>query len=177
MWKNLKIGDLSDLEREQIVYARLAGESVTKTATLLGRRERQFLRLCRHTWITGRQHQWGMNIGQKSTLTKKYRCTLRIVLKNHSTAAQVTSLNIHPEVRFYTNLSNMSFRNPTSIMVGLQLLNLWLLKENLRRVNNGVMTIKPGHKTTGKVWGIWSDESSFMLFPTSVRAYSWRSPK
>jgi hypothetical protein len=34
-------------------------------------------------------------------------------------------------------------------MIGLQLLNLWLLKVMLRCVNDGVTTIKPGHQTTG----------------------------
>jgi predicted transcriptional regulator len=36
MLKNWKMGDLSDLEGGKIVGARLAGASVTKTATLLG---------------------------------------------------------------------------------------------------------------------------------------------
>jgi hypothetical protein len=36
MWKNRKMGDMSDFERGQIVGARLAGASVTKIATLLG---------------------------------------------------------------------------------------------------------------------------------------------
>jgi transposase len=35
-WKNRKMGDLSDFERGRVVSARLAGESVRKTATLLG---------------------------------------------------------------------------------------------------------------------------------------------
>jgi hypothetical protein len=35
-----------------------------------------------------------------------------------------------------------------------------------RCVNNGIMTIKPGNKHI-----IWSDESSFMLSPTSGRVY------
>jgi hypothetical protein len=32
------------------------------------------------------------------------------------------------------------------------------------------------HKTTGKAHVIWSDESSFTLFPTSGRDYNWRAP-
>jgi hypothetical protein len=34
--------------------------------------------------------------------------------------------------------------------------------------------MKPGHKTTGNVRVLWSDESSFTLFPTSRSAYVWR---
>jgi hypothetical protein len=70
----------------------------------------------------------------------------------------------------------MSFTNPTST-VGLHLLNLWLLKVMLRCINNGIMTIKPAHQTCENVRVIWSDESSFMLFPTSRRVYVWRTPK
>jgi hypothetical protein len=36
VWNNRKMGELSDSERWQIVSARLAGASVTKTATLFG---------------------------------------------------------------------------------------------------------------------------------------------
>jgi hypothetical protein len=58
------MGDLPDFEREHIVGARLAGASVTKAATLLGYQERQFLRLCRHTRIMGRQHQRRGTVGE-----------------------------------------------------------------------------------------------------------------
>jgi hypothetical protein len=43
--------------------------------------------------------------------------------------------------------------------------------------NNGVRAIKPGCQTTGNAHIIWSDESSFMLFPASGRVYIWRTPK
>jgi hypothetical protein len=62
-------------------------------------------------------------------------------------------------------------------MVGLQLLNLWLLKVMLRCLNDGVRTTKPEHQTTGNMCVIWSDKSSFMLLPTSGRVYIWRTPK
>jgi hypothetical protein len=47
----------------------------------------------------------------------------------------------------------------------------------LRCINNAVMTIKPGHQATGNIHMIWSDESSFTLFPTSGRVYIWRTAK
>jgi hypothetical protein len=43
--------------------------------------------------------------------------------------------------------------------------------------NDGVTTTKPGHHTTGNESVIWSDESSFMLFPASGRVYAWRTSK
>jgi hypothetical protein len=44
---------------------------------------------------------------------------------------------------FPQKLSNVSFTNSTCV-VGLRLINLWLLKVMLRCVNDGVMTIKLG---------------------------------
>jgi hypothetical protein len=73
-------------------------------------------------------------------------------------------------------LSDVGFTNATST-AGLQLLNLWLLKVMLRCVNDGVTPIKPGHQTTGNACVIWSDESSFTLFPTSCRVYVLRTLK
>jgi hypothetical protein len=51
------------------------------------------------------------------------------------------------------------------------------LKVMLSCVNNGVITIKPGHQTTGNMYLTWSDELSFTLFPTSGRVYIRRTPK
>jgi hypothetical protein len=47
----------------------------------------------------------------------------------------------------------------------------------LRCVNDGVTTIKPGHQTAGNAPVIWSDESTYVLLPTSERVYVWRTPK
>jgi hypothetical protein len=111
------------------------------------------------------------NSGRNSTLTGSDRHTLRrVVSENHrTTAAQVTAeLNIRFEDPVSTKLSVMRFTNPTST-AGLQLLNPRLLKVILRCVNDGVTTIKPGHKTTGNTR--WSEESSFTLFHISGRVY------
>jgi hypothetical protein len=40
-----------------------------------------------------------------------------------------------------------------------------------------VATVTPGHQTTGHARVIWSDESSFTLFPTSGRVHVCRAPK
>jgi hypothetical protein len=64
--------------------------------------------------------------------------------------------------------SNVSFTNPTST-VGLQLLNLRLLKVMLRCANDGVTIMKHEYQTTGNACVIWSDESLFTLFLTSGR--------
>jgi hypothetical protein len=55
------MGDLSDFERGQIVGARLAGASVTKTATLLG-----VLRVAFPKVITAYMNHW------KTTSTTPY---------------------------------------------------------------------------------------------------------
>jgi hypothetical protein len=47
----------------------------------------------------------------------------------------------------------------------------------LRSINDGVTTIKPRHQTTVNERVIWSDELSFMLFPTIGRVYVSRTPK
>jgi hypothetical protein len=80
------------------------------------------------------------------------------------------------KTQFPQKLSDVSFTNPTS-RVGLHLLKLWLLKVILKCINNGVMTIKPGHQTTGNACVIWSDDSFFPLFPTSGRVCVWRTSK
>jgi hypothetical protein len=57
------------------------------------------------------------------------------------------------------------------------MLNLSLLKVILRCVDDGVTTIKSGHKETGNAAAIWSYELSFTLFSASGRVYIWRTSK
>jgi hypothetical protein len=88
---------------------------------------------------------------------------------------------------FLSKLSDVSIISPTST-VGLQLLNLWLLKVIFRCIDEGLTTINPGHQTNGNSHVIESHELSFThikkslclknteLFPTSRRVYIWRTP-
>jgi transposase len=117
---------LSDFEREQIVGARLAVASVTKTTTVSGVSRATVYKVMSAYTNHGKTTSAEWNSGRKSTLTEKYRCTLRwTVSKNHrTTAAQLRAeLNIHLEDLFPQKLSDVIFTNPTST-AGLQLLNL-----------------------------------------------------
>jgi hypothetical protein len=91
--------------------------------------------------------------GRKSKLTERDRRILRrtVSKKTHNYCSKVEEgqeLNAQHETLFTQKLSDVSFINPTST-VGLQLLNLWLLKVMLRCICAGGTTINPGHQTTG----------------------------
>jgi hypothetical protein len=136
--------------------------------------EQQFLRLCRHTRIMVR-HQW-------RGICENQHWQNETVLHWEGLFKKITELLQHRweqnwivfilKTLFPQKLSDTSFTNPAST-VGLQLLNLRLLKVMLRCVNNGVMTIKCGHQTTRNARVMWS----FTLFPISGRVYVWRTPK
>ena len=94
------MGDVSDLQKGQIVGARLAGASVAKTATSLGVSIAAVPKVTTATHITGRRHQLRENSGQKPKYSESDRRTLKkIVSKSHKpTASKVTAgLNIHYE--------------------------------------------------------------------------------
>jgi transposase len=81
------MGDLSNFERGQIVDACLAGASTTKTATLFGVLRATVSQVMSTYMNHGKTTSVKRNSGQKSTLTERDHCTLRIVLKNHRTTA------------------------------------------------------------------------------------------
>jgi hypothetical protein len=171
--ENRKTGDSSHFERGQIVGARLAGESVAKKNAKTVYRERHFLGLCRHTRIMGKTISAKRNSGQKSTLTERDHPTLRRIVSKHN---RTTGTQVNCSRTEYSSCRPCFLKNCPTSTVGLQLPNLRLLKVMLRCVNDGVTTIKPGHQTTGNGCVIWSDESSFTLYPTSGRVCVWRTP-
>jgi IS30 family transposase len=95
------MGDLPDFERGQIVGARLAGASVTKTATILGVSRATVSKDMSTYTNYGKATSEKRNSGQKSALTERGHrtCTLRrIVSKIHRTTAE--ELNIHLEIQY-----------------------------------------------------------------------------
>jgi transposase len=93
------MGDLSDFERGQSVGARLAGASVTKTATFLCVSRATVSKVMSKYTNHGKPTSAKRYSGRNSTFTERDRRTLRrIIPKNHRTAAQTTAeLNIHFE--------------------------------------------------------------------------------
>ena len=100
------MGDFLDFQRGQIVGVRLAGASVTKTATSLGVSRAAVPKVITTYTNHGRMSSAKRKSGLKPKLSERVHRTLkRIVSINHrSTAAKVTAeLNIHLEDRFHKN--------------------------------------------------------------------------
>jgi hypothetical protein len=111
-------------------------------------RERQFLRLYRHTRIMGRQLQRRGTVGENQHCQRS-SCS-EDCFENSQNYCSTSELkqNWIFILKTLFLLSDLNFTKPTST-VELQLLNLWLPKVMLRCVNDGVTTIKPEHLTTG----------------------------
>jgi len=78
------MGNLSDIQKGQIVGARLGGASLTKTVTSLGVSRATVLTV-RTTHIIGRRHQLGENNGLKPTFNENDRLTFVSKLKRVAT--------------------------------------------------------------------------------------------
>jgi hypothetical protein len=165
VWKNRKKGNLFDSEWGQIVGAHFTGASVIKAALLLGALRAKVSKVMSAYMNHRKTTSVKRNSGRYSTRIERDCHTLRRVVSKHQNCS----------LQRVSTKTVQHVTNSTST-VGLQLLNLTLLKLMSRRVNDGVTTTEPGHQTNGNAREIWSDESSFTLFPTSERVYVWRTP-
>lgn len=100
------MGDLSDFQRRQTVGACLAGESVTKTVTLLGESSAAVSKVMVAYTNHRKTSSANRNSGQKPKISERDCCTLqRIVSNNHRTiGARLTAeLIIHLADHFHKN--------------------------------------------------------------------------
>jgi len=172
------MGDMSEFKRGQIVGARLAGAPVTRTASLCDVSTATVSRVMSAYHQEGRTTSNRINCGRKRKLSERdVRVLTRIVSKKHkTTAAQITAeLNVH-------------LNSPVSTRT---------VRRELHRVNiHGRAAVAKPLVTCAnakrrfqwckerKSWAVdnvkhvlFSDESTFTVYPTSGRVTVWRSPK
>jgi hypothetical protein len=122
----------------------------------------------------GRHHQ----LRGKPKPSERDRRTLKTILSNNhrTTAAKVTAeLIIHLEDPVSTTTVGRKLHK-SNIQGTVTTVKPLVTENNAKRPKRW----SDNHKTwTADDWKkvIWSDESSFTLFPTSGRVYVWRTPK
>jgi hypothetical protein len=169
--------DLSDFERGRIIGACLDGASVTETATLLSVLRMTVSKVVSihesQEDIISKKEQWAKINTDRKRSSYIEDCFEKS--QSHcSTGDRAAELNIHHEepvstrtVRHGLHKSNIHSRaaiaKPLIIESNVQMHEQWCHDHKTWTSDNSHV--------------LWSDESSFTLFPTSGRVYIWKIPK
>ncbi|KAL6477195.1 hypothetical protein MHYP_G00156940 [Metynnis hypsauchen] len=172
------MGDIPEFKRGQIVGARLAGASVTKTASLCDVSRATVSRVMSAYHQERRTTSNRINCGRKRKLSERdVQVVTRIVSKKHkTTAAQITAeLNVHLNSPVSTRtvpreLHRVNIHGRAAIAKPL------VTRANAKRRFQWCKERKSWAVDNVK-HVLFSDESTFTVFPTSGRVTVWRSPK
>lgn len=171
------MSELTDFERGQIVGARMVGASVSKVAEVFSVSRGTVSKIYSAYLKCGKTSSAKSQHGRKCVLSDRDRRSLRaIVTKNKkTTAAKVTA---EMNVVLPNPVSTKTIRRELHKqgIAGRAAIEKPLISDaNARNRKKWCLS----HKAwTIEQWKrvIWSDESSFTLFPTSGRVYVWRTP-
>ena len=172
------MANLTDFQRGQIVGARMAGASVTETARMLSVARGTVSKVMNAFKREGKTSSEKHKSGRKMKMSERARRTLKRIVREDrkTTAPKITAeLNKHLQDPVSTKtvrreLHKSGFHGRAGIRKPL------LSKTN---VSKRLEWCKNLQNWSLEQWKnvIFSDESSFSLFPTTGRVYVWRQPK
>jgi transposase len=171
------MGDLTDFQRGMIVGARLVGASVTTVATIVGVSTGTVSNVTRAYTMHGQTTSAKHNSGRKTILSDRDRRALKLIV---AAKKQTTAMKITSEL-------NSGLQNPVSSKTVRRELHKMkihgraaIAKPLVTAVNakRRIQWCKDHKEWTLDQWKhvMYSDESTYTLFPTTGRVYVWRTP-
>lgn len=167
---------LTEFERGRIVGARQAGASIAATSKLIGVSPATVCRIMAD-YEDGKTSP-GKSTGRKKKLDSRQQRSLKRIVKSDrriSAVKATAALNDTMDTPISTRTVRRELHN-------MNLHGRAAISKPLIREQNAIARkrwCKEHEGWTADQWKkvVWSDESSFTLFPTTGRVYVWRSPE
>ena len=172
------MADLSDFQRGQIVGARMAGASVTETARMLDVSRGTVSKVMTAFEREGKTSSAKHRSGRKLKLSERDRRTLNgIVREDRKTTAPKITAELNEHLKNPVSTKTVRRELHKSGFYGRAAIRKPLLSKT--NVSKHLEWCRNLQNWSLEQWKnvIFSDESSFTLFPTSGRVYVWRQPK
>lgn len=172
------MAELTEFERGQIVGARMVGASVTKVSEMFGVSRGTVSKITTAYMRGGKTKSDKHQRGRKNVLDDRDKRTLRrIVVRNKKTTAAKVTAELNATLTNPVSTKTVRRELHKQGISGRAAIPKPLITDRNAKIRREWCHV---HKTWSlEQWKkvIWSDESSFTLFPTAGRVYVWRTPK